>query len=132
MATKKFYKYVFLLGAIWNILGTLIALLFQEQIFAFAGSPKPMYMVFYQSHMLLAFVFGIGYYYVFLDIYNNTNIVKLGIIGKLAFAFDALYYHDPWPIVIGAVGDLVFVVLYALFLEHARKVKNIGDNKCKN
>ena len=70
--------------------------------------------------------FGLGYYMVYRDMYANKNIVILGIIGKLAFA--AIFLYNLWAFkgavptlfLIPAVGDLIFVILYWMFLRFAR------------
>ena len=75
----------------------------------------------------LFMVFGVGYYMVAGQPYQNQNLVKLGIIGKLAFAviFIANMLRLPNQIprlfLTPVIGDLVFVVLFTMFLSHARR-----------
>jgi hypothetical protein len=125
--TDQAYQKIFLVGALWNLLGTGLLFLFWRQAFAFFQLQHPNYLAFFHSWLALAFVFGIGYYYVSKDLYGNVNIVKLGIYGKTAFAVIIIYhvlftYLHP-VFLSGAIIDLVFVVLYVLFLVHARTVR---------
>jgi len=82
--------------------------------------------LYYYAWIALFMTFGIGYYMVYLNMYANRNIVILGIIGKLAFA--AVFLYNMWAFkgevptffLIPVVGDLVFVVLYWMFLRFAQ------------
>lgn len=125
--TDKTYRTIFLVGALWNLLGSGLFFLFWRQAFAFFQLPFPNYAAFFQAWLALAFVFGIGYYYVYQDLYSNLNIVRLGIYGKTAFAVIFIYhviFGDFHPIFLsGAIIDLIFVVLYGRFLAHARTRK---------
>jgi len=126
MADKTFRR-IFLVGALWNLLGAGLLFVFWRQAFAFFQLEPPNYLAFFQAWLALAFVFGIGYYYVSRDLYGNVNIVRLGIYGKTAFAVIFIYhvaFGDFHPVFLsGAIIDLVFVVLYAWFLAHARMRK---------
>lgn len=125
--TDQTYRRIFLVGALWNLLGAGLFFLFWRQAFAFFQLQPPNYLAFFQSWLALAFVFGIGYYYVSKNLYGNVNIVKLGIYGKTAFALIFIYhvlFSQFHPVFLsGAIIDLVFVVLYVLFLVHARAVR---------
>jgi hypothetical protein len=119
------FRRIFLVGALWNLLGAGLFFIFWRQAFAFFHLEPPNYLAFFQSWLALAFVFGIGYYYVFRDLYANLNIVRLGIYGKMGFAVIFIYhvaFGDFHPVFLsGAIIDLVFIGLYALFLAHARR-----------
>jgi len=121
---EKTYQRIFWVGALWNLLGAGLFFLFWRQAFAWLQLAHPNYVAFFHAWLALAFVFGIGYYYVARDLYGNVNIVRLGIYGKTAFAVIFIYhvmFNNFHPIFLsGAIVDLVFVVLYALFLAHAR------------
>jgi hypothetical protein len=70
--------------------------------------------------------FGLGYYLVYRDMYGNRGIVILGAVGKSAFAAVFLYSFVAHPgqapllFLIPVIGDLVFVVLFLMFLGFAR------------
>lgn len=122
--TERTFQRIFLGGALWNLIGAGLFFLFWRQAFAFFNLEPPTYLAFFQAWLALAFVFGIGYYYVSQDLYGNLNIARLGIYGKTAFSVIFIYhviFSGFHPVFLSGVFiDLVFVVLYALFLVHAR------------
>ncbi len=126
--TDRTYRTIFLVGALWNLLGGGLFFLFWQPAFAFFQLAPPNYLAFFQSWLALAFVFGIGYYYVSRDLYGNLNIVKLGIYGKTLFAVIFIYhviFSGFHPVFLsGAIIDLVFVILYLRFLASAR-IRNV-------
>ena len=73
----------------------------------------------------LFMTFGIGYWMVSADMYGNRNIVILGMIGKLAFSVvfvaNIVLFRGQVPLLflIPVTGDLVFVVLFWMFLRFA-------------
>ncbi len=74
--------------------------------------------------------FGIGYYMAFRDPYGNKNIVILGMIGKLAFA--AIFIRSmiafpgqiPTYFLIAVIGDVIFAILFGMFLSFAQRQGN--------
>ncbi|MGH9397103.1 MAG: hypothetical protein ACRD18_09675 [Terriglobia bacterium] len=125
--SENWYKNMFLVGALWNFLGGVFIIAATGWIFATAGIEPPQPPLYYYSWIALFMTFGIGYYMIYRDMYGNKNIVILGIIGKLAFA--AIFISDlflfqarvPRLFLIPVAGDLVFVVLYWMFLNFARQ-----------
>jgi hypothetical protein len=121
------YRSIFLVGALWNLLGSGLFFLFWRQAFTFFELAPPNYLAFFQAWLALAFVFGIGYSYVYRDLYANLNIVRLGIYGKSLFAMIFIYhvaysgFHPAF--LIGAIIDVIFVILYVQFLVFARAHK---------
>ena len=126
--SEKFYKKVFLIGALWNVAGGAVIVLFTGWIFSSANLTPPTPSVYYYSWIALFVTFGIGYYMVYQDMYGNKNLVILGIIGKLGFAavflagIAAMSGQIPLFFLIPVIGDLVFVVLYGMFLNFAKKM----------
>jgi hypothetical protein len=125
---EGFYKKMFLVGAIWNVVGGAVIVLATGWIFAgdHLSPPKP--WVYYYAWIALFVTFGIGYYLVYRDMYGNKNIIVLGIIGKLSFSviFITGMLAEPGTIprffLIPVIGDLVFVVLFWRFLGFARQM----------
>ncbi len=126
--SERFYKKVFLIGALWNVAGGAVIVLFTDRIFASANLTPPVPSVYYYSWIALFVTFGVGYYMVYRDMYGNKNLVILGIIGKLGFAaiFLAGMLSEPGKVppffLIPVIGDLVFVGLYWMFLNFAGKM----------
>lgn len=122
--TDQSYRIIFLVGALWNLLGSGLFFLLWRPAFAFFQLAPPHYLAFFQAWLALAFVFGIGYYYVYRDLYGNLNLVKLGIYGKTLFAVIFIYHvilSGFHPIFLsGAIIDLMFVTLFLRFLADAR------------
>jgi hypothetical protein len=69
-------------------------------------------------------VFGIGYYIVSRDPGRNRGIVWMGMLAKIAFFFAAIPYFLKKKITaitfLLAFGDLVFGILFGLFLRNTR------------
>ncbi len=128
--SESFYKRMFLIGAIWNLLGGVLLLVLTDWIFASAHLTPPHPPPYYQSWIALFMTFGIGYYMAFRDPYANKNIVILGMIGKLAFA--AIFIGNmiafpgqiPMFFLIPVIGDVMFAVLFGIFLNFAKKSGN--------
>lgn len=125
---QTFYKNMFLAGAIWNVLGGAILLGIQDWVFSTADLNPPDPPLYFYGWIALFMTFGIGYYMVSRDLFNNKNIVILGIIGKLVFSGIFIYYvisaSDlvPMLMLVPVIGDLVFVALFGMFLNYTRKL----------
>ncbi|HWB98246.1 MAG TPA: hypothetical protein VG672_16150 [Bryobacteraceae bacterium] len=121
------YRRMLLAGALWNLAGGTFVILATPWIFSQAGLVVPKPGVYYWSWIALFMTFGLGYYLAYRDMYRNRDIIRLGAIGKFAFAVIFLYgyYANPGEIppffLIPVIGDLVFVVLFIMFLRFARK-----------
>ena len=119
---------MFLVGAIWNVLGGAILLGIQDWLFSTADLNPPDPPLYFYGWIALFMTFGIGYYMVSRDPFNNKNIVILGVVGKLAFSGIFLYYligtSDlvPMLFLVPVVGDLLFVALFGMFLNYDRKL----------
>ena len=120
------YRRILLVGALWNLLGGTFILAATGWIFSSANLPVPSPSEYYYSWIALFMTFGLGYYLAYKDMYRNRDIVLLGAIGKLAFAAIFLYgfaTHAPIPLffLIPTVGDVVFAVLYLMFVRFAAR-----------
>lgn len=126
--SENFYKRVFFVGALWNIAGGAFITLFTGWIFSTANLTPPNPLAYYHSWIALFVAFGIGYYMVYKDMYGNKNIVILGMVGKLAFAIIFIYYmlifrgQIPLFFLIPVIGDLVFALLFGMFLGFAKRI----------
>lgn len=117
---------MFLIGAIWNLSGAVVVWLFVNWIFNHANMPTPEPIAFYYSWIALFATYGVGVYMVYKDMYANTNMALLGILGKVSFALIFIYYYAGGALIppffwIAVVGDLIFAGLFAAFLAHAKR-----------
>jgi hypothetical protein len=125
--TELGWRRLFVIAAVWNLVGGVIIYGAAPRIFATAGLGVPDPAAYFHAWIALFMTFGIGYYLVSRDLHGRRDIVLLGIIGKFAFSviFIAHMLARPGTIpalfLIPVVGDLVFVVLFALFLRWERR-----------
>jgi hypothetical protein len=123
MQKERYYKNFFIVAAVWNWVATVPFFFAYEQIFAFLGMRMPIYPVTLQLFLSLAFVFGIGYYWVSRNL-MNLEIVKMGVVGKILVFLLFLYYaaigNIPWLLVLPGIVDLIFAIL---FMEYLLRVK---------
>ena len=125
MAKQEYYKKLFFIGALWNWSATLPLFIAYKPFMTMIGQTIPNSPIFLQMFLGIAFIFGIGYYWVSQDLSRNHDIVRLGIAGKLfvlvavSWACLAGQIHFVW---IGAgIGDLIFAVLYMEFLSTVKQ-----------
>ena len=130
MEKKNYYKFLFLIGAIWNlILGLLFIALspLADSIFPMFGMEVPPSLLFLQSFFGVVVVFGIGYYLVSRNINKNHGIVLLGILTKLyVFILFLAYFiigDSNFLSVVPAIGDLIFACLFVEFLIRFKKIE---------
>jgi hypothetical protein len=121
-----YYRWLFITAAIWNLLSA-IAVLFLLTDPSFRremGFPGAGDRISLQLLAACLFVFGLGYYWVSLDLSRNRDLVKLGVIGKplvfLVFAGNALAREIPVLLVAPSVVDLLFGALFLEFLLRTR------------
>ena len=125
---EKSYRNLFLIAALYDfILGFVFFVFlrfFFEDIFRI---PLPNYPAFFQAAAAFVFVMGVGFYFVYRNMYRNIDIVKLGIVFKLVYTALAFYYvfieNMPW--IFSAFGflDLIFIVFFVFFLRAVKREK---------
>ncbi len=120
------YRRIFLIGALWNLLGGTFIIAATGWIFSSAGLEPPSPSTYYYSWIALFMTFGLGYYLAWRDMYRNRDIVLLGAIGKLSFAAVFLYGYAthaaiPRFFLIPVAGDIVFAILFLMFLRFAAR-----------
>jgi lipid-A-disaccharide synthase-like uncharacterized protein len=141
-ASLKTYRWLFVIGGFWNVLGTAFAFFAAhgwEFIERTLGMQPVRYFMFYDAWLALAFVFGLGYWLVAVDPHRNRDIALLGIVGKLLFSVAFVVHFvqgragtDVHPAVhplfmAPVIGDLVFAVLFASFLRWERRTRLAGE-----
>ena len=126
MDKNKYYKWLFLTGAVWNIavgllciIVTIFLLDFAVPIFGMDIPPSLIWLHFYFGFVA---IFGIGYYLVYRDINKNHGIVILGIMEKFLVFIIAIIYF-----ILGDINlislllvsiDLLYGGLFLEFLLH--------------
>jgi hypothetical protein len=131
--TETTFKRIFLVGALWNLLGGAFIVFATGWIFSTAGLAPPSPPAYYHSWIALFMVFGLGYYLVSRDLYRNRDIALLGAIGKLAFTAVFLYGYAGHPgqvpqfFLVPMAGDVVFAVLFLIFYAHARRFRKAAE-----
>ena len=122
--TDRFYKRMFLLGAVWNLSGAIVAWFGARVIFGIAHMTMPEPIAIYDAWIALFATYGVGVFFIYRDMYGNRNLVQLGIVGKVSFALIFIYYYAAGSTIppffwIAVVGDLIFSAGFAAFLRHA-------------
>ncbi len=129
MEKSMYYKKLFLIGGLWNLvlafpawLGGIILPAFTFGIFGMA----PTEMLFpYHAMFWFIMILGIGYIIVSCDITKNHGIVVMGILSKTLFFIDcvitlALKQANVVLLLIG-IGDIIFACLFLEFLRTVKK-----------
>lgn len=130
MERKKYYKYMFLSGAIWNLavgiiffLGTIFMLSYLASNYDLKIPPS---LVFVHGFLMLVFIVGIGLFVVSTDVTKYRNIVIMFIFEKfLAFIIFIAYFIKGdynFLLVIPVIIDLIYG---SLFLEYFINVKKL-------
>jgi len=124
---EKYYKYLFIVAGLYNIINSLIFLLaslFMIEVFPMFGVAVPPSFVWLHLTLLLIIMFGIGYFIVARDLSDNHGVVVIGGLSKVIFAAVTFIY-----MILGEVGFMVFalgavdIVFVCLFVEFLLKYK---------
>ncbi|MBM2825062.1 MAG: hypothetical protein HW402_726, partial [Dehalococcoidales bacterium] len=90
---EKPYRILFLIAALYDFILGFVFFAFMgfffEDIFKL---PLPNYPAFFQAAAAFVFAMGVGFYFVYRNMYRNIDIVKLGIIFKLVYTGLAFYH----------------------------------------
>lgn len=120
MKNEHFYANAFKIGAVWNWGAAALFAFAYQPMFELLNMQQPTQLFFLQGFCLAVFLFGLGYYWVGVNLAENRAIVVLGTIGKVG-VFALLLLHalagSVHPLLISAgVVDLVFAMIYSRFL----------------
>jgi len=133
LAAETGYRKLFFVAALWNLALGLAFLLMFSRLMTLFGMPTPAreLTAFHQMAILLAMVYGIGYYMVSRDLYSHKGIVLLGVIGKIIvfalFLYHMLFSGLHFLIFLVGFGDLIFALLFIMFLRFARGLAAAGQ-----
>jgi hypothetical protein len=128
MGTERFWKILWAIAVWHNVIGGVGLLFLGDWVYTVEGLHPPVPGVNYLRWMLLILVFAYIYYMVYKDLYNNENLVKAGIFGKIASASPDFYYLTFKTGVakifwITVCTDYTFAVLFIVFLGFVKKQK---------
>ncbi|MEK6859176.1 MAG: hypothetical protein AABX54_00010 [Nanoarchaeota archaeon] len=119
----KFFEKLFLVAAIYDFaLGILFFFLYRF-IFNFFNITIPDYPAYLQMSAAFVIAMGVGYYFVYKNLYRNIDLVKLGVVYKFAYSSVAIYFYFTnianlvflWF----AVFDIIFMIFFIWFLVYA-------------
>ena len=120
MRETGYYPKLFLVAAIYNWAVTTPFFFAHKAIFGWMGMEPINHPLMLRSFLALAFVYGIGYYWVSRDVRTNRDLVRMGVLGKLAvfvlFFVAWITGEIPLLMVFPGVGDLIFAILFIGFL----------------
>jgi len=109
---EKYYKALFLIAAIYDILLGIIFTFFYRFAFQFLGIAEKMPQHGAYISLIGAFllVIGVAYALIFVgDLQRNRDLITVGVLYKLAYCAIALYYFA-----VGQVPHMVFVTLFGI------------------
>lgn len=122
MTKNKYYKHLFLVGAIWNWIVAPIFFFAYKPIIQHLEMAPLQYGLPIKLAMALVFVYGIAYYYVYKDPIKNRDCAKLGVYSKTLVFILLTYYwivgEIVFDLVIPGIVDLIFAGLFLEFLIH--------------
>ncbi|HUX98506.1 MAG TPA: hypothetical protein VMV49_03015 [Candidatus Deferrimicrobium sp.] len=127
----RYYRKLFLIGAIWNwfvaILLLLISLFMIDLAASLLGMEIPPSLIWIHLIIGLIFAYGVGYYIIARDLTKNHGLVIIGIMEKYLFFIIFLIYYIFGDININAVllvvPDFIFGCLYLEFIFDYKKIQ---------
>ncbi|HLC96091.1 MAG TPA: hypothetical protein VJH97_02115 [Candidatus Nanoarchaeia archaeon] len=106
-------KKLFLTAAIYDIVLGIAFMLLYQPIFTLFNIALPTYPMYLQMAAALILIIGIGFYFVYLNPKKNRDLVKVGILQKIAYIVIASYYFF---IGVAHIVFMIFVILDFVFL----------------
>ena len=118
---ERYQKTVFFVGALWNwglsLLFISLSIMNKQFLSPFLNRIPESMMTFY-AFLAAVFIFGMGYYWTSKDVQRNRDIIKMGILGKIAvFALFLTYTISGEVTLMGLVAATVDLVFAGLFVE---------------
>ncbi len=127
MATKlvKFFKTFFLVAAWYDLILGAVFFLLYGPIYDFLDIALPNSTSYIHLSAGFVFVQGVGYWFVYRNMFRNIDLVKVGVIYKVVYSSVTVYY-----LAIGqlphatfawfALFDVLFLIGFVRFLMLAR------------
>ncbi|PPD57515.1 hypothetical protein [Dehalogenimonas etheniformans] len=126
MRNEDRFRLLFLIAALYDfILGAVFFVFWQPIFDNILQIARPNYLAFYQAAAAFIFNMGIGFYFVYRNMYRNMDIIRLGIIFKIFYSAVAFYWviFQGMPGIFALFGlmDLIFIVFFLLFLTQYKR-----------
>lgn len=126
LTNERPYRILFLIAALYDFIIGFIFFAFLRFFFEdLFRIPYPLYPAFFQAAAAFVFVMGVGFYFVYRNMYRNIDIVKVGITFKLFYTGLAFYHvfvkGMPWIFSVFGFLDLIFIVFFVFFLLAVRR-----------
>lgn len=123
----KFYKNLFLVAAIYDLLLGFCFVIFYQSIYIFFNIPLPNYPQYIQLSAAFVAAMGVGYYFVYKNISRNTDIVRLGIVYKGVYSGLVTYYYlsntAHLIFFLLAIIDFIFLLFFVRYLSNIKRIK---------
>jgi hypothetical protein len=119
LAKEKYYRTLFGVSAIYDIVLGVAFIFFREQVFTALGIGEKLPAVSGYLALLGAFVLVIGIAYCLIargDLQRNSDLILIGALYKLAYSATAFYYWGLPHVIFSAlfgVADGIFFILMA-------------------
>jgi len=118
---ERYHKTMFFISALWNWGVSLLFIslsIINKQFLSPFLNRIPESMMFFYAFLAAVFIFGIGYYWIGKDVQRNRDIIKIGILGKIAvFALFLIYTISGEVTLIGLMAAIIDLVFAGLFVE---------------
>ena len=89
----SFFRALFLIAAIYDLILGVLFFFFYKPIFSYFDISLPVYPMYLQMAAAFVFAMGVGYYFVYLNLYRNIDLVKLGVVYKIVYAGLTSYFY---------------------------------------
>lgn len=118
------FKTIFLIAAIYDFILGIAFFAFYKQIFTYFNIPIPSSPIYLQMAAAFVIAMGIGYCFIYKNLYRNIDLVKLGIVYKTVYSglVGYFYFANLAHIIFlcFAIFDIIFLVLFIWFLNYAK------------
>lgn len=108
----KYYKGLFLLVAVYDIILGIIFMFFSKSTFEFLGIAEklPEFDGYLTLIGVYVFILGIAYYLIYRgDLQKNRDLILIGILYKLGYCAVTFYYF-----IIGNIPHILFLTLFGV------------------
>jgi len=123
-----FFKIFFLIAALYDFVLGAVFFLFYGQIYSYLNIAIPAESMYLQMAAAFVIAMGVGYYFVYQNMYKNIDLVKLGVVYKFVYSSVTSYFYfqgvGPAIFFLFAVIDAIFLIIFVWFLMYAKANKN--------